>query len=443
MSGAPSPDLGAPTGDEEKPYKPVTRWFVFFMLRTRQGLGLLDAVGRWKVTKPLAWVMLAIVPLAGALALYVISFEVSALYFSPQGHQIISDVVTISPLANFLLPGINPYLPLSVWLAVIVAVVIHEASHGIVARSLGLRVKAAGVLLLLFLPIGAFVEVDDKQMRETRSRDSLRVLGAGSGINFIVGVACVLLLIVTVGAMVPSAKGAGIVGVVPGSPAYNAGIQPGDFVLAINNTPVTDLGVLRNGCPGNCTYQVGEKVSLTVWHNGQTQTLSDVVLSNYTETIYNKTSGQSTQVVYPFLGVDEASYAALQGTASTYANSYKTSPLTYLVEIPTFGASQYNVPFSTVLSPFYTSPFGGLTPLVTSALYWLFFVNFNLAIFNSLPIYPMDGGQAFETFLRGAGKGRISDELARRVTTGVTLAIFFALFAVIAGPYIASAFPSY
>ena len=77
---------------------------------------------------------------------------------------------------------------------------------------------------------------------------------------------------------------------------------------------------------------------------------------------------------------------------------------------------------------------------MTSSLFWLFFVNFNLAIFNSLPIYPMDGGQAFEIFLRGAGRGRISDELARRVTTGVTLAIFFALFILIAGPYITGAF---
>ena len=123
-----------------------------------------------------------------------------AIYFSPAGAAVASNIRTISPLANFLLPGINPYLPLSVWLAVIVAVVIHEAAHGIVARSLGLPIKSAGVLLLLFLPIGAFVEVDDKQLKESRSRDSLRVLAAGSGINFIVGIACILLLILTVSA---------------------------------------------------------------------------------------------------------------------------------------------------------------------------------------------------------------------------------------------------
>jgi membrane-associated protease RseP (regulator of RpoE activity) len=401
----------------------------------------MDTLGRWRVTKPLAWIMLALIPLAGALALYVIAVEVHALYFTSQGAAIASTVRTISPLANFLLPGLNPYLPLSVWLAVIIAVVIHEASHGIVARSLGLRIKSAGVLLLVILPIGAFVETDDKQLKESRSRDTLRVLGAGSGINFIVGIACVLLLILTVSSMTPAVKGAGIVGVVPDSPTLHspasiAGIQPGDFVTAINNSPVTDLGILRNG-----SFRVGESVNVTIWRGGHTMTLNNVVLSNLTVTTVNETSGQSTQTIYPFLGVDQASYAALQGTASTYANNYKSTPIAYLVEIPTFGQAQYLVPFSTVLSGFYTSPLGALTPAVTLTLYWLFFVNFNLAIFNSLPIYPMDGGQAFETFLRGAGRGRISDELARRLTTGVTLAIFFALFAVIAGPYSSGAFP--
>jgi membrane-associated protease RseP (regulator of RpoE activity) len=428
--------------DEAQKYKPVSRYFLFFMLRTRKGLGLMDKLGKWRISKPLAWVMLYLMPVAGAVALYVI-IEVLGIYLSPSGAAVASNIRTISPLANFLLPGINPYLPLSVWLAVIVAVVIHEASHGIVARSLGMPIKSAGVLLFLFLPIGAFVEVDDKQLKESRARDSLRVLAAGSGINFIVGMACILLLILTVSAMVPNVKGAAIIGVVPDSPTLHspaaiAGIQPGDFVTAINNSPVTDLGVLRNG-----SFSVGEKVNVTIWRGGQTMVLHNVVLSNYTETIVNETSGQSSTVTYPFLGVDEASYATLQGTVSSYATAYKITPLAYIGEIPTFTRFELSIPFSDALSGFYTSPLGAWTPAVTSSLFWMFFVNFNLAIFNSLPIYPMDGGQAFESFLRGAGRGRISDELARRVTTGVTLAIFFALFILIAGPYIAGAIPPY
>jgi membrane-associated protease RseP (regulator of RpoE activity) len=402
----------------------------------------MEKLGRWKISKPLAWVFLYLMPIAGAIALYVI-LEVLAVYVSPAGAAVVSNVRTISPLANFLLPGINPYLPLSVWLAVIIAVVIHESAHGIIARSLGLPIKSAGILLLGPLPIGAFVEVDDKQLKEVRSRDSLRVLAAGSGINFIVGIACILLLILTVSSMVPAARGAGIVGVVPDtsglhSPAAIAGIQPGDFVTAINNSPITDLGVLHLG-----GYSVGESINVTIWRHGQTSTIDNVVLSNFTEKVTNTTSGVTTTVTYPFLGVEEASYGALQSTVSTYANAYKVSPLLYIGEIPTFTRFESTIPFSDLLVGFYTSPLGSFTPAVALSLFWLFFVNFNLAIFNSLPIYPMDGGQAFESFLRGAGKGKISDELARRVTTGVTVAIFFALFILIAGPYLSGAFSSY
>src|SRR6266550_812470 len=281
------------------------------MLRTRKGLGLMDKLGRWRISKPLAWVMLYLMPIGGAVALYFI-IQLVALYLSPVGEQVAATVRTISPLANFLLPGINPYLPLSVWLAVIVAVVIHEAAHGIVARSLGLPIKSAGVLLLLFLPIGAFVEVDDKQLKEARSRDSLRVLAAGAGTNLVVGIACILLLILTVSAMVPVTKGAAIVNVVQDSPtlhspAYLAGIQPGDFIVAINNSPVTDLSILHNG-----SFSVGEKVNVTLWRDGQTRTLP-VVLSNFTQTQVDTKSGQSTTVTYPFLGVNQASYDTLVG----------------------------------------------------------------------------------------------------------------------------------
>gem|GEM_PF-694766 len=427
-----------PEGDAQQ-YKPVSRWYIIFMVRTRRGLGLLDKLGRWRISSPLGWLMLVLMPIAGAVALYVVAFLVSALYFSPQSQQLVSNVRTISPLANFLLPGINPYLPLSVWLAIIVAVFIHEASHGIVARNVGMKVKAAGVVILGFLPIGAFVEVDDKELKQSKSRDSLRVLAAGSGINFVVGIACLLLLILTVSTMTPAVKGAGIYGVVPDSPtlhspAYVAGIQPGDFVTAINNSPVTDLSILRNG-----SFHVGESINVTIWRNGHTRTVP-IVLGNYTVTTVNETSGQSTSVSYPFMGVNEATYAGLQSISNGYTTLYKASPLAYISYIPTFQRVELSIPFSDDLSAFYTSPLGPLTQAVTNALFWLFFVNFNLAIFNSLPIYLMDGGQAFELFLRGAGRGKISDDLARRLTTGTTLALVFALFILIAGPYITGAF---
>jgi membrane-associated protease RseP (regulator of RpoE activity) len=71
-------------------------------------------------------------------------------------------------------------------------------------------------------------------------------------------------------------------------------------------------------------------------------------------------------------------------------------------------------------------------------LFWFFFVNFNLAIFNNLPIYPMDGGQALERFLVGVGRGRISDEVANRVAVAVTIILALTLVVIVIGPYLSA-----
>ena len=385
--------------------------------------------------------MLYLMPIAGAVALYFI-IQLVALYLSPAGPQLASTVRTISPLANFLLPGINPYLPLSVWLAVIVAVVIHEAAHGIVARSLGLPIKSAGVLLLLFLPIGAFVEVDEKKLKEVPEQGlSSAYSPLAAGINFIVGIACILLLILTVSTMVPAVKGAAIVGVVPDSPtlhspAYVAGIQPGDFVVAINNSPVTDLGVLHNG-----SFSVGEKVNVTIWRGGQTKTIPHRPQQLHPDSgQHDERPEHDTDLPVPGREPGELRHAKGDHERIRLCIQDR-APLAYLAEIPTFTRFETSVPFSdAALALLHLSPRRGYPAVTVVAL---------LDVLRELqprdiqqpPDLPHGRRASLRELPQGRGKGRISDELARRVTTGVTLAIFLALFVVIAGPYIAGVLP--
>ena len=52
------------------------------------------------------------------------------------------------------LPGLNPVIPL--WygiLALVIAMVVHEFSHGILSRVANVKVKALG-LLMFFFPVG-------------------------------------------------------------------------------------------------------------------------------------------------------------------------------------------------------------------------------------------------------------------------------------------------
>ena len=411
-------------------YKRVTFSYGIVMVRTKRGLSLMDRLGQRRITKPLAWLMLYLMPVSGGIAVLLILSEVF-IFLGPRGAATVSYIRTITPLANLLLPGLNPYVPILYgWLAIVVAIVIHEGAHGVVARSLGLPVKTSGMVFFLFIPLGAFVEVDESVLRETKVSNSIRVLAAGSGINFIVGLACLALLLLTVSSMVPAANGSAIAGVEQNasgqpSPALQAGIRPGDFIVAIDGQPNNDLG-----SAGLQPFQV---INITIWRSGQTMVLTNVKLGEVIEE--NTQTHQNTTL--PYLGVSYIPYQQLTGTVSTYLHLTFESAIIYLIP-PAFPAAASHIPFSDQLVIFYTSPLGALTPVVTNMLFWLFFVNFNLAIFNNLPIIPMDGGQAFERFLVGIGKGRINDDIANRVAVAVTLVFAFILIAVVAGPYLSA-----
>jgi membrane-associated protease RseP (regulator of RpoE activity) len=422
----------------EEKFRNVKSYYgVLTMLKTKKGLSLLDKVGSFRIDKPLAWFMLYLMPVAGGAALWLILNTLS-IYLSPQGAVAVAYIKTISPLGNLLIPGINPYVPILYgWIALVVAVFIHEASHGIVARSLGLPVKSAGIVFLLFIPIGAFVELDDQQLKIARGRDTARVLAAGSGINVILAFIALALLILSVSTMVPVVQGAAITGVQPNtaqlySPANVVGIQPGDFITAINNKPVTDLTSLFGS---NNVFKPGESINITLWRNGQTIQRNSVMLGQitYIDLRTNKTS------TYAFLGVNQIGYQDLQGIVSAYTTQFTKNLIAYMV-LPTLPLPNQrintNIPYSDAMIVFYRSSLGPALPFVTNLLFWIWFVNINLAIFNCLPIYPMDGGQLFEIAVRSIGRGRISEGLAGRITTVATVIIAAILVAVVVGPYL-------
>jgi membrane-associated protease RseP (regulator of RpoE activity) len=94
------------------------------------------------------------------------------------------------------------------------------------------------------------------------------------------------------------------------------------------------------------------------------------------------------------------------------------------------------VPFSGSVSGFYASPYGvSLVPLAT-LLYWFFFLNFNLAVFNSLPIYPLDGGQAFKVLVQVLGRGKLSEKIATRICIVVALVVLAVVFSVPLAAYL-------
>jgi len=84
------------------------------------------------------------------IALYLIINSLIGLLTNPAVGQVVRD---LGPGSILLLPGINPILPIVYgWVAIALAIVIHEGAHGVVARNVGLNVKSSGLLFFLIIP---------------------------------------------------------------------------------------------------------------------------------------------------------------------------------------------------------------------------------------------------------------------------------------------------
>jgi membrane-associated protease RseP (regulator of RpoE activity) len=400
----------------EEEYKRVDFQYGIILVKTRRFGALMDRLGANRISKPTGWFLLYVMPVAAAIGLFVFLAQL-AVFFSPSIHQVGAVVRSVSPLAYLGLPGINPYLPLvDGWAALIVAMVLHEGAHGVVARSLGFPVKSSGLLFFLFVPIGAFVEVDEEALKVAKARDSGRILAAGAGVNFVLGVIFLLLLFNVVASMSPAANGLAVTQVdtailvnqtsVP-TPAALAGIKPGDFITQVNGIHINEPGQIVT----SDWYRPGSVINLTLWRSGQTIQVKDVTLL---------TNPANASLGY--LGVHDQGYSELQGVVSTYTGSFFKRPIMYLC-IPTFPNCQGLAPFSDQLSGFYTSPYGGYTVPLANLFYWFFFLNFNLAIFNALPIYPLDGGQAYLAGLKGLLGKKLSERSIMGITSATTLVI--------------------
>lgn len=481
---------------EQKEDKRIQLQFPLILLRTKQGLALLDRLGKKRVTYYLGWFLLYILPLSAAIGFYLVLRSMSIFLSSASVREFARQ---LTPLANLLIPGLNPYLPIIYgWTALIIGLVVHEGAHGVLARSLGFPVKSSGLLFLLVLPIGAFVEVDDKELAKAKARDSGRVLAAGPGSNITVAAVALLGLILVVGSMTPVVNGLGIVGVlqdsqaeklgvmpgnivvsaagmsvskpgefetalegldpgdavpvsiwdqqairslefkvpigavlggvIEGYPAYAAGVQPGDMIVALDGSAVRspkDLSTLLAG------HKPGDTVDLSVERRGETKVFRLTLAVN------------PLDPTLPFLGVASAPPSealglrtiSLTGVLANYRSLGATNPFVYLVW-PTFGASQQNIPFSDLMHGFYTSAIGDTYFILANLLFWIWFVNFNLAIFNALPIYPLDGGQALKSLLRGVGKNRLTERMISNVTNGITIVMVFLVLSLIVAPYL-------
>ncbi|MCX8190116.1 MAG: site-2 protease family protein [Candidatus Diapherotrites archaeon] len=95
---------------------------------------------------------------------------------------------TVCPGVAPLIPGVRiPKVPVFIpwygWIALLIAMLLHECAHGIQALKSKLKLKSAGVLLVGLLPFGAFVEPDEEQLKKADPKMRIKIYCAGPSAN--------------------------------------------------------------------------------------------------------------------------------------------------------------------------------------------------------------------------------------------------------------------
>lgn len=152
-----------------------------------------------------------------------------------------------SPELILGIPGLNPVIPLGYGiLALVIAIVVHEMSHGILTRVGKMNIQSLGLLFLVF-PMGAFVEPDEKALQNaTRSRRA-KVFAAGPASNIVLALVVLALFSgVMMSSVEPSRDGSLAVGVVDGSPAQRAGVSPTSVIVSVGGVPIKNSTDMEN-----------------------------------------------------------------------------------------------------------------------------------------------------------------------------------------------------
>lgn len=430
---------------------------IVLMVRTQRGRGLLSAIAKprtfWNLVGDLG-ILLTL----GGMALITLFFLWSVWFVL----QPDSGVPALGASEILVIPGINPFVPLWYGLAALAfTLIVHEAGHGVLARANGMRLKSIG-LLVAVVPVGAFVEPDELDLKVASRRARLRVFGAGPAVNLGFAALSLAAFALLVGAAVP-APGAHIEQLVQGGPSERAGLVVGDSIVAADGAPVPDWqafqALLNRSEPGQLLH-------LTLASGA----VRDVTLSSHWAQLSsrdkdNVTAGTPSGMAIcrarlePDPPTGDACAARLQAKAYVgvvpflpeqadfLSHPFSGRAFLNMMALP-LAEVRGNAPYLTTYLPAYhEAPFSA--PLfwgLVSLAFWIFWINLMVGLTNVLPMLPLDGGHIFRDAvgglvqrLRPSVPAETRERLVGRAAVAMSLLILGAFLLQIFGPYVVRA----
>lgn len=384
----------------------------FLMAKTRRGRDFIDRVARWRR----AWQVFGDVSIV-LVGLTMVGITALLVWEATLVRSIPADRAP-SPELLLGLPGINPVIPLGYGVfGLVIAVVIHEFFHGILARAAKVKIESLGILFMI-VPIGAFVEPEEAGMRALPRRERARIYSVGASINILLALLFGFLFGTMMLSVVPAQQGVGIIGYTPGitSPAEVAGIPVRSIITSVNNTSTPTLATFQQAMTRT---HPGQEVWVVAWKDRNSTTYTVVL-------------GADPDTGHPILGIQ-----ALETTTSYYhpftdLDKYGGVPgaLLQYIALPFTGRAPLQAPatdFYEITGPWAAVP-SDLFYLIANSLYWLFWLNLMLGATNALPAVPLDGGYVFKDGLESLfAKVRGGAEPARRERSVRIVSYAFAL----------------
>lgn len=264
-----------------------------------------------------------------------------------------------------VIPGIT--IPIDLFLIgflpiAVIAIFIHEFSHGIVAIIEKISIKSAGFAIFLFF-LGGFVEPDEKDLAAAHPRSRMKVYAAGSFANLFFAIFLLILLLPLPFYLILSPAyepqdGVLILGLRKDGAAEQAGLQVGDVITAINGVSVEN------------EKEFAKEYSDFYYQNRANSKVNTIMILK----IQNRGILEIESDNYGILGIGYMTHYAPRGWASK------------------LGLSSFG--------PFRARQILFLTQIL----------NFIIALVNLLPIPFLDGSKLMQAFFDGTigeGKGKI------------------------------------
>ncbi len=332
----------------------IERHSILFIRRTQRGIDLLDRIAKKapRFWNAYGWMGVFFAILSIPLMLFQMGWIVNNFIrtgSSEGGPSAILPGLTSEQTIGGNLQAGATFIPVEYWvISIAIIMVVHEASHGIIARMEGFEINSVGWLVLGIIP-GAFVEPKGMQLGDDEEgegmgaaniwdqgnyKQRLKVLAAGSWANYVTafffGIAYFALILF----LLPSFySGAVHYDAIEGTPAFEAGMTSGE-ITSINGEQVSSIEDIQSVMNGTSP---GDTVSLIT-----------------SEGEFEFELGEREGLETGFIGI-------------------------------------------TFSYPGYISWFVNLLSMIA-------FLNLAIGMFNLLPAKPLDGGHIVDTFVEEFGK---------------------------------------